>query len=179
MPFVVTRLRAVQGAEITRLQLEQRPSHKPAEHIRKTAMNEMLLIQDDAGVGRAMGKMLLANDYERITWIGGVSSTELVSGALQGLDIRRQPLLVNLSEYVLAFVDGNLKIGVAQGWTLVPILRQAGIICIGMSTIYGERLGQSGAEHVIDPFQFQRFIEKDLAGIYKDACARRTRTPAT
>jgi hypothetical protein len=141
-------------------------------------MNEMLLIQDDAGVGRAMGRLLLANDYDRLTWIGGVSSTDLIDGALQGLDIRRHPLLVNLSDYVLAFVDGNLKIGVAQGWTLVPILRQAGIICIGMSTIYGERLQQSGVEHVVDPLQFMPFIEKHLAGIYKNACARRNRTPA-
>src|SRR5271156_3176185 len=123
-------------------------------------MNEMLLIQDDAGVGKAMGKLLLTYGYERLTWIGGVSSTEVISGALQGLDIRRQPLSVNLSDYVLALVDGDLKIGVAQGWTLVPILRQAGIICIGMSTIYGELLRQSGADHVIDPFKFQPFIEK-------------------
>lgn len=140
-------------------------------------MNEMLLVQDDAGVGKAMGKLLLANDYERLTWIGGVSGTDVIDGALQGLDIRRHPLTVNLSDYVLAFVDGDLKIGVAQGWTLVPILQQAGIICIGMSTIYGERLQQSGADHVIDPFKFQTFIEKDLARIYEDACARRTRAP--
>jgi len=140
-------------------------------------MNEMLMIQDDAGVGRGFTRLLGAYHFKAPDWIGGVSSKDLIGGTLQALDVRRQPVQIHLKRYALAFVDGRI-IGVADGWELVPILKQAGIVCVGISTMYGDRLREKGAEYVIDPGDFKTFIENDLRGIYDAACASRPSSAA-
>src|SRR5271168_4295445 len=114
-----------------RAELNRSPSGQwwsPLLRLKKeSAMNEMLMIQDDAGVGRGFTRLLGAYHFKAPDWIGGVSSKDLIGGTLQAVDVRRQPVQIHLKRYALAFVDGRI-IGVADGWELVPILKQAGIV---------------------------------------------------
>ena len=137
-------------------------------------MNQMLLIQDDARIGRAMKRLLNRFGYDEPTWLGGIRSLEVENGILQGFDIESRPLDVDLRKHVLAFVDGHLKIGKVAGWEVMPMLREARIICISISTIYGELLRQYGAEHETDPGDFKDFIEERLRAIYDAACLQRS-----
>ncbi len=137
-------------------------------------MKKMLLIQDDASVGKSMTRLLQAFGYEAPTWIGGLHTLEVTNGILQGLDIYSRPVEVDLRQHVLAFVDGDLKIGVTPGWAVVPILREAGILCISISTMYGELIRQRGAQDVIEPGEFKDFIESRLRAIYDGACMQRS-----
>jgi len=142
---------------------------------KEATMSKILLVQDDRSVGKSMIRFLDASGYKGITtWIGGVASLVVSDGIMQGLNIDSQPISVNLHEHVVALLDGHLKIGITSGWALVEDLRKAGIICVGISTMYNELIQQAGAEHVIDVGEFGPFLDNDLPGIYAAACARRS-----
>lgn len=136
-------------------------------------MKDILLIQDDRGVGQATVRILKVRGFAPPTWIAGVSSIEFTDNILQGLDINESPVQVDLAKYAIALVDGNLKIGVAHGWTLVPKLKKAGLLCIGMSTMFFAEMAAAEADYVIDPMDFPAFSEGDFRQIYERACAQR------
>lgn len=94
-------------------------------------MTKSLVAEDDPAQAELLRIGLNKQGYTDITWI--IGARRAPDGGLLGMihGGRLEPLL--LSDFQLAFVDGNLA-GPMSGWDIVPLLVAANVICIGIST---------------------------------------------
>jgi len=111
----------------------------------------VLIIEDNRTVGEAT-KILLSTFNLNATWVLGLRiENPFEHGRLHAYTNNRTEVDLDLATYAVALVDGSLVGGGLQGWDIIPILRQHGIFCVGLSGEPGslEKHSAAGANLVL------------------------------
>jgi len=93
-------------------------------------IKDVLLVEDTPYMGQAM-KSALETNGERVTWITGISSAK----PLTGTTLEGKNLVLDMSRFKIALVDGELVDSEMQGDAVVHALRHDGISSIGTSSV--------------------------------------------
>jgi hypothetical protein len=127
--------------------------------------HRILLIEDDARIATRLREAIAALPGVVVssTWIVGVRDAQPENGVLKGIDVAGLDVGVNLSDFSIAFCDGQLIKGSPTGPAIVPYLVQAGITCIAMSNAPGvqQAMVQAGARPV-DKLTLGDFVLNEL-----------------
>lgn len=94
------------------------------------AEKEVLLVEDTPYMGRAY-KAALEEEGHRVTWVTGVSRPAPFTATTP----EGKQVVLDLSRYKHAFVDGDLKGSYLQGEHVVDALKKSHVPSVGTSTI--------------------------------------------
>jgi len=93
----------------------------------------VLIIEDTEVVGKFL-QLLLGSKRIKADWIIGLQDQDPFQGnTVRALQPDFVEVDISLSDYAVALVDGDLLGGGPQGWDIVPVLREHGIICVAIS----------------------------------------------
>jgi hypothetical protein len=136
--------------------------------------DKILVVVNTYNFGRSVTRLLTQQGYPSKLRISGVQSKEPVNGVLKTFAANQMPLNIKLSEYVVALLDGTLY-GEIRGWELVAPLTAQGIVCVGISSNYAERLRfkENGATVFDDLLYTYDFLRNGLREVYVAACNRK------
>lgn len=120
-----------------RLRQESGALHLPKE----AGVMRILLIEDTRSMATAF-KSLLESDGHEVTWILGVAQLE----PFVAISESGKEQLLELTDFEVAYCDGQIE-GPFEGSDAVRLLRQAGVSCVGISTVseFNDRMLSSGA----------------------------------
>jgi len=136
--------------------------------------DKILVVAEPYTFGRNLMSFLTKEGYPSKLRISGVRTKEPVDGILHAFAVNKKPVNIRLSEYVVALIDGTLY-GDIRGWELVPFLQSEGIVCVGVSSKYIDRLRfkETGATVFEDLLYTYEFLREGLREVYVAACNRK------
>jgi hypothetical protein len=131
----------------------------------------ILVVAASPNLSRGIMRNLTELGHKTHVRIIGVQQKEPVDGILKAFAIDRKPIDIRLGECAVAFVDAIL-FGEIRGWDLIPFLKNGGVECFGISSMYRALMKQSGVTRSMDMLETYAFFREELPKVYAEACKR-------